>query len=271
MRASSKAGSRGNPGTAGLSSTSAGACFIDYAQGYRVPLCRPADSIPASKKRHDMELLKGHSLQNQCTPGGCRPERQYSAEILAVHPNPIRKSPAFMKIRKQRRQAVGQASEIPLVHPQGLRRIVSSTTSRTTSASAARSVADPPPWTGRWISFSAVCRMAIDTWRTPCRRSPIYGQYAAALLQRAQPPPVKGDEEERLLRAARGEDQERSIKERLEQLMSESELDSKLTMAPTQSIRRQARWSGRPRTLHAEAIDTYLHVPLLEVWQCSSN
>ena len=68
--------------------------------------------------------------------------------------------------------------------------------------------------------FSAVCNIAIDTWRIPVAKSPMDGvrrpRYFNEWDRR-----LEGDEEERLLNAAFDEDAEKGVEARLEELMAE--------------------------------------------------
>lgn len=69
--------------------------------------------------------------------------------------------------------------------------------------------------------FSAVCNIAIDTWRIPVAKSPMDGVRRPRYFNERDRR-LKGDEEERLLDAAFDEDAEKVIEARLEELMVEA-------------------------------------------------
>jgi len=110
--------------------------------------------------------------------------------------------------------------------------------------------------------FSAVCRMAIDTWRIPVAKSPMDGvkrpRYFNERDRRLKP-----GEEEKLLDAARAEDEKLSLARRLEKLMSEErELsDQAATTYGRKKIVQEARQSYME-----EAKATAEHVPLFETF-----
>lgn len=110
--------------------------------------------------------------------------------------------------------------------------------------------------------FSAICRIAINTWRIAVPKSPMDGvrrpRYFNERDRRLRP-----GEEARLLDAARIEDRERSIAQRLEELMADARDDAngKSTVYGRKNIIKAAR-----AEFAAEAEQTYAHVPLLEAF-----
>jgi integrase len=108
--------------------------------------------------------------------------------------------------------------------------------------------------------FSAVCTLAIKTWRIEVARSPMDGvkrpRYYNERDRRLKP-----GEEDRLLDAARDEDRRRSIARRLEELMTDARTDAELahTVREQKAIIAAARARFLP-----EAEATYTHVPLVE-------
>ncbi len=108
--------------------------------------------------------------------------------------------------------------------------------------------------------FSKVCSLAIDTWRIEVAKSPMLGvrrpRYYNARDRR-----LRGDEEARLLAAARDEDRQRSVNLRLEELMADARTDAELahTVREQKAIIAAARARWLP-----EAEATYNHVQLVE-------
>lgn len=110
--------------------------------------------------------------------------------------------------------------------------------------------------------FSAVCRIAIDTWRIPVEKSPMVGvnrpRYFNERDRRLKP-----DEEQRLLAAARAEDGKLSLACRLEELITEEReaSDEAHTVYRRKKIVQAAR-----ETYMDDAKATVVHVPLLETF-----
>jgi integrase len=110
--------------------------------------------------------------------------------------------------------------------------------------------------------FSAVCHMAIDSWRIPVAKSPMDGVKRPKYFNERDRR-LKGNEEERLLNAVYDEDAQTAIKARLEELMgAERELS---TAARTTYRRKTIVKAARARYL-AEAESTYTHVPWMEAF-----
>lgn len=110
--------------------------------------------------------------------------------------------------------------------------------------------------------FSAVCRMAIDTWRIPVALSPMAGVKRPSYFNERDRR-LKGDEEQRLLDAAYAEDRKQSIAVRLEELM---EADRAKSQEASTTYRRKAIISEARAAYGAEAEATYVHVPLFETF-----
>jgi integrase len=110
--------------------------------------------------------------------------------------------------------------------------------------------------------FSAVCSIAIDTWRIHVEKSPMDGVRRLRYYNERDRR-LKSDEEERLARSAYEEDRKLSINARLEQLMSEErrEADGATTVYRRKQVIRNAR-----QLYLQEAENTYEHVPLLETF-----
>lgn len=110
--------------------------------------------------------------------------------------------------------------------------------------------------------FTAVCNIAIDTWRIPCLKSPLDGVRRPSYFNERDRR-LKGDEEVRLLAAAYEEDKARSIALRLEQLMHEEREDA--NNAHTTYKRKKIVKSAREEYAD-EAAQSYTHVALFETF-----
>lgn len=110
--------------------------------------------------------------------------------------------------------------------------------------------------------FSAVCSMAIDTWRIPVAKSPMDGiQRPRYFNERDRR--LKVGEEARLLNAAYGEDAQQSIERRLEELMHEERTAARMA----ETVYRRKNIVKAARALHlASAEATYIHVPWMEAF-----
>ncbi|MFY7867398.1 site-specific integrase [Roseateles sp.] len=110
--------------------------------------------------------------------------------------------------------------------------------------------------------FSAVCRMAIDTWRIPVAQSPMSGVKRPSYFNERDRR-LKGDEEQRLLDAAHAEDAKQSIAARLEELMAAERAASQ---GAATTYQRKAIINAARAAYAAEAEATHVHVPLFETF-----
>ena len=110
--------------------------------------------------------------------------------------------------------------------------------------------------------FSAVCRIAIDTWRIPIAQSPMAGAKRPSYFNERDRR-LKGDEERRLLDAAHTEDAKQSVAMRLEELMGTERAQSQDAAT---TYRRKAIISAARAAHAAEAEASYVHVPLFETF-----
>lgn len=110
--------------------------------------------------------------------------------------------------------------------------------------------------------FSAVCRVAIDTWRIPVAKNPMDGIRRPRYFNERDRR-LKGDEETRLLTAAFNEDAQRSIEARLEALMTTERAESKDAAT---TYRRKALIKAARSGHLARAEETYVHVPWMETF-----
>lgn len=110
--------------------------------------------------------------------------------------------------------------------------------------------------------FSAVCRMAIDTWRIAVAQNPMAGVKRPSYFNERDRR-LQGDEEQRLLDAAHAEDVKQSIAARLEQLMGTERAKSQDAAT---TYRRKVIINAARAAYAAEAESTYVHVPLFETF-----
>lgn len=110
--------------------------------------------------------------------------------------------------------------------------------------------------------FSAVCRMAINTWRIPVAKSPMDGiQRPKYFNERDRR--LRDGEESQLLDAAYNEDAQLAIELRLEELMHEERAASQSAA----TIYRRKSIVKAARAIHlASAEATYTHVPRMEAF-----
>lgn len=110
--------------------------------------------------------------------------------------------------------------------------------------------------------FSAVCNIAIDTWRIPVAKSPMDGVRRPRYFNERDRR-LKGDEEERLLDAAFDEDAEKGIEARLKELMAEERARSLGACSgyARKNIVKEARRHHLP-----EAKSSYKHIPWMEAF-----
>ncbi|MDE1143501.1 MAG: site-specific integrase [Paraburkholderia tropica] len=232
--------------------------FIDYTRAKKTTL---ADLLVRYLReevpRHKSFEVEAYKINGWLEDAGL--ERQDLAGIVASHPNPHPKV-ASAKLRKPTGARMGQPSETCKFIRKGFAEIVPDDF---TDFIIERCQVVEAPTVDREIDiFSAVCRIAIDTWRIHVAKSPMDGvrrpRYCNERDRR-----LKGDEESRLLRAAWDEDREQSIARRLEQLMvAERETaNGARTVYRRKQVIKNARQFFR---LEAEA--TYQHVALLETF-----
>jgi integrase len=110
--------------------------------------------------------------------------------------------------------------------------------------------------------FSAICNIAIDTWRIPIAKSPMDGVKRPRYFNERDRR-LKEGEEQRLLDAAYNEDAQQSIERRLEGLMQAERAAS--IEAPTTYRRKAIIKAARKRYL-AAAETSYTHIPWWEAF-----
>ncbi len=230
--------------------------FIDYAKGWEFSfadlLARYLREEAPRKKSFEVLGYKINAMLEDCGL-----PRIDLGEVLAAHPNP------HSALRDWKpRASTGKAMRTPSTSLKWMRKrfaelmpddIGDYIDDRCQSVEA--STVD------REVDiFSAVCRIAIDTWRIPVAKSPMDGVKRPAYFNERDRR-LKRDEEPRLLAAARAEDAKSSLADRLEELMAEERAasDAAATVYERKNIIKGAR------ELHMQAaVASATHVAMLE-------
>lgn len=232
--------------------------FIDYSKGRRVSFADLlARYLREESPRHKGFEVEGYIINAMLADAGL--PRVDLADAFAAHKNP-HPSLAGKNFRRQ----PGKRVRLPApatcfirkpfadVVPEDIHDYIDD-----------RCQAVGPDTVDREVDlFSAVCHMAIDSWRIPVAKSPMDGVRRPKYFNERDRR-LKGGEEERLLNAAYDEDAQASIKARLEQLMAAEREQS--TAART-TYRRKAIVKAA-RELHLEEAErTYTHIPWMEAF-----
>jgi integrase len=232
--------------------------FINYAQAYMTTL---ADLLirylREEAPRHKSFEVEAYKINAQLEDAGL--ERQDLAAIVVAHPNPHPKV-ASMRVRKPTGTCVREPSDAAKFIRKAFADIVPEDF---TDYIDERCQDVAPATVDREIDiFSAVCNIAIDTWRIHVQKSPMHGVRRPRYYNERDRR-LKTDEEQRLLRAAYEADRERSIGIRLELLMSQER--SQANDAATVYRRKQVIKSARQR-YKQEAENSYEHIALFETF-----
>lgn len=232
--------------------------FIDYGSGQKASL---ADLLVRYLKeeapRHKSFEVEGYKINALLEDAGL--PRVELAAVVAEHPNPHPKI-ASMKMRKATGTRVGQPSETGKFIRKPFAAIVPDDF---TDYIDERCQVVAPATVDREIDlFSAVCHLAVDTWRIHVLKNPMDGVRRPRYYNERDRR-LTGNEEARLLQAAREEDREQSIDRRLEQLMGEERQEA--VDAVTTYRRKQIVKEARQRYMReAEASSACL--PLFETF-----
>lgn len=230
--------------------------FIDYAKGRSVTfgdlLTRYLCEVSPRHKGFEVE---GYIINAILADAGL--PRVDTAKAYAEHKNP-HPSLAKMRFRKQTGKTVRTPSPASCfirkpfadILPEDFNDYIDDRCQSVSPATVDREI----------DVFSAVCRMAIDTWRIPVAKSPMDGILRPKYFNERDRR-LKGDEEARLLNTAYDEDAQKSIERRLEELMSEERTTS--LAAATIYQQKKVVKAARAQYL-AEAEATYIHVPMIE-------
>ncbi|VVE76974.1 integrase [Pandoraea captiosa] len=232
--------------------------FVNYAQAHKTTL---ADLLVRYLReevpRHKSFEVEAYKINGWLEDAGL--ERQDLARIVASHPNP-HPVVAKAKLRKPTGTRMGQSSDTCKFIRKGFAEIVPDDFSDFIDERC--QVVEPATVDREIDIFSAVCHIAIDTWRIHVVKSPMDGVRRPRYYNERDRR-LKGDEENRLLAAAYDEDRTQSIGRRLEQLM-EAEREA-ANGARTVYRRKQVIKDAR-RLYMLEAEATYEHVALLETF-----
>lgn len=232
--------------------------FIDYGSGQKASL---ADLLVRYLReeapRHKSFEVEGYKINALLEDAGL--PREDLAAIVAAHPNSHPKV-ATMKMRKSTGTRVGQPSEAGKFIRKPFAAVVPDDF---TDYIDERCQVVAPATVDREIDlFSAVCHLAIDTWRIHVLKSPMDGVRRPRYYNERDRR-LSLDEEARLLCAVRDEDHEQSISRRLEQLMQDERQQA--DGAATTYRRKQIVKDARQRYLH-EAEVTCVHLPMFETF-----
>ncbi|WP_313704205.1 site-specific integrase [Massilia sp.] len=232
--------------------------FIDYGSGQKASL---ADLLVRYLReeapRHKSFEVEGYKINALLEDAGL--PREDLATIVAMHPTPHPKVTS-MKMRKATGTRVGQPSEAGKFIRKAFAAVVPDDF---TDYIDERCQVVAPATVDREIDlFSAVCHLAIDTWRIHVLKNPMDGVRRPRYYNERDRR-LSLDEEARLLDAARDEDREQSIGRRLEELMHDErqEADNAATTYGRKQIIKDAR-----RHYLREAETTRVHLPLLETF-----
>lgn len=232
--------------------------FIDYAKGRSVSLADlMARYLQEESPRHKGFEVEGYIINAMLADTGL--PRVDIEQAYREHPNPhpVHEGKVF---RKHSGKSVRQAAPATCFIRKPFADIVPDDFSdyiddRCQSVEAAT--------VNREIDLlSAICHMAIDTWRIPVPKNPMDGVRRPKFFNERDRR-LKGDEEAHLLDAAYNEDAQHSIERRLEELMSAERSASQEagTTYRSKNIIKAAR------THHlSDAEATYTHAPWMETF-----
>jgi integrase len=232
--------------------------FINYAQAHKTTLADLLirylrEEVP----RHKSFEVEAYKINGWLEDAGLA--RQDLGEIVVSHPNP-HPNVANAELRRPTGVRMGQPSETCKFIRKGFAEIVPDDF---TDFIEERCQVVESSTVDREIDiFSAVCHIAIDTWRIHVAKSPMDGVRRPRYYNERDRR-LKGDEESRLLGAAWEEDREQSIARRLEELMAVERQEA--NDARTVYRRKQVVKSAR-QLYQREAETTYQHVALLETF-----
>ena len=232
--------------------------FIDYGSGQKASL---ADLLVRYLReeapRHKSFEVEGYKINALLEDAGL--PREDTAAIVAAHPNPHPKVLSGKK-RKATGVRVGQPSETGKFIRKPFAAVVPDDFIDYIDERC--QVVEPATVDREIDLFSAVCNLAIDTWRIHVLKNPMDGVRRPRYYNERDRR-LSLDEETRLLGAAREEDREQSIDRRLEELMQDErqEADNAATTYRRKQIVKDARQRYLP-----EAEATCRHLPLFETF-----
>lgn len=232
--------------------------FVDYAEGLRVTFADLlARYLREISPRHKGFEIEGHLINAILEDAGL--ERVDIAQAYADHKNP-HPSHAGRKFAKPSGKGIRTPSvascfvrkAFGAMMPEDFNEYIDDRCQSVAASSVDREV----------DIFSAVCNLAIDTWRIPVAKSPMDGVRRPKYFNERDRR-LKVDEERRLLDAACDEDAQQSIELRLEALMEKERAAS--GQSPTTYQRKKCIKAARIKHL-AEAQNSYTHIPWMETF-----
>lgn len=232
--------------------------FIDYGRGWKVTLADLLrryliEEAPRQKSFETTAYRINGMLEDAGHP------RQDMAEILSNHRNP---HPNLNAIRQ--RKHVGNLVRKSLDSMRWLNKPFAQIGPEDINDYIDDRCQDVMPSTvDRELDiFSAVCNMAIDTWRVHIQKSPMHGVRRPSYFNERDRR-LSLEEERKLMDAAYQEDIQRSVQLRLEELMVEARAESRdsKSLYAKKAIIREAR-----ERLLPEAWATYSLVPFFQAF-----
>lgn len=232
--------------------------FIDYAKGRSVTFADLlARYLREQSPRHKGFEVEGYIINAMLSDAGL--QRVDLAEAMAAHKNP---HPSHAG--KNFSRSKGKSVRLPApttcfirkpfadVKPDDINDYIDDRCQAVMRGTVDREV----------DLFSAVCKIAVNTWRIPLATSPMDGVIRPKYFNERDRR-LKCDEEERLLNAAVDEDAEKGIAARLDELMAEERAHS--VDAGSRYERKKMVKEARSRHL-PEAQESYTHVPWMEAF-----
>lgn len=232
--------------------------FVDYAEGYRVTFADLlARYLREISPRHKGFEIEGYLINAILEDAGLK--RVDIAQAYADHknPHPSHASKKFAKPSGKGMRTPSMTScfvrkSFGSMMPEDLNEYIDDRCQAVAASSVDREV----------DIFSAVCNLAIDTWRIPVAKSPMDGVRRPKYFNERDRR-LKADEEKRLLDAAYDEDAQKSIELRLEELIGEERAAS--CQSPTTYQRKNIIKAARIQHL-TEAQASYTHRPWTETF-----
>lgn len=232
--------------------------FVDYGKGRSVTLGDlMARYLREECPRHKGFEVEGYILNAILADAGL--PRIDIAQALADHPNP---HPILAG--KTFRRSAGKSVRLPAPTACFVRKPFADIVPEDISDYIDdRCQSVQPATVDREVDlFSAVCNIAIDTWRIPVAKNPMDGVRRPRYFNERDRR-LKGDEEKRLLDSAYEEDAQKSIEHRVAELTACER--SRAQQAGTVYQRKSIVKAARAANL-SEAEATYIHVPWFEAF-----
>lgn len=232
--------------------------FVDYGKGRSVTFADLlARYLREESPRHKGFEVEGYIINALLADAGL--PRVDMAEAFAAHKNPHPRLKR-MKFRK----STGKTARLPFPAARFIcRPFADLLPDDINDYIDERCQAVSPATVDREVDiFSAVCHIAIDTWRIPVHKSPMDGVRRPRYFNERDRR-LKDNEEARLLQAAYDDDAQQSIKRRLDDLMREA----RVTALQASTVYTRKKIVREARAAYEEAAQqTYVHVPWMEAF-----